>query len=167
MHASKQYILDLLVNAFVWIHTGYYIPQRVVMNARAISIENYIVRSPWNVCLKLSSPHTHSPISSNPTPYHLHVWLIYPSKNIVQVHHACHLISSCVLRLIVSNLISFHLIWQSEITVLSKLRHRHLVNLIGYCMDGYERLLVYEFMPKVRTACTTVQQLKVIASMVW
>ena len=38
---------------------------------------------------------------------------------------------------------------QSEITVLSKLRHRHLVNLIGYCMDGYERLLVYEFMPKV------------------
>lgn len=36
--------------------------------------------------------------------------------------------------------------FKCEIAVLSKARHRHLVALVGYCMDGKERLLVYEFM---------------------
>ncbi|CAI7785396.1 unnamed protein product [Closterium sp. NIES-54] len=38
--------------------------------------------------------------------------------------------------------------FQAEIGVLTKLRHRHLVALLGYVVDGYERLLVYEYMPK-------------------
>ncbi|KAF5738489.1 receptor protein kinase TMK1-like [Tripterygium wilfordii] len=38
--------------------------------------------------------------------------------------------------------------FQAEIAVLSKVRHRHLVALLGYCINGNERLLVYEYMPK-------------------
>uniref|UniRef100_A0A803LXN5 non-specific serine/threonine protein kinase n=1 Tax=Chenopodium quinoa TaxID=63459 RepID=A0A803LXN5_CHEQI len=37
--------------------------------------------------------------------------------------------------------------FQSEIAVLSKVRHRHLVSLFGYSTEGNERLLVYEYMP--------------------
>ncbi|KAK9175458.1 hypothetical protein WN944_027465 [Citrus x changshan-huyou] len=37
--------------------------------------------------------------------------------------------------------------FQSEIAVLSKVRHRHLVSLLGYSIEGNERLLVYEYMP--------------------
>ncbi|CAG7872937.1 unnamed protein product [Brassica rapa] len=38
--------------------------------------------------------------------------------------------------------------FKSEITLLTKMRHRHLVGLLGYCLDGNERLLVYEYMPQ-------------------
>ncbi|MFS7989023.1 putative protein kinase RLK-Pelle-LRR-IX family [Helianthus anomalus] len=38
--------------------------------------------------------------------------------------------------------------FQAEIAVLTKVRHRHLVALLGYCMNGNERLLVYEYMPQ-------------------
>lgn len=36
--------------------------------------------------------------------------------------------------------------FKSEFAVLTKVRHRHLVALLGYSLDGEERLLVYEFM---------------------
>ncbi|CAL9164895.1 probable serine/threonine-protein kinase PBL21 [Musa acuminata AAA Group] len=35
-----------------------------------------------------------------------------------------------------------------EVLMLIMLRHENLVSLIGYCADGDERLLVYEYMPK-------------------
>ncbi|GMI96093.1 BAK1-Associating Receptor-Like Kinase 1 [Hibiscus trionum] len=38
--------------------------------------------------------------------------------------------------------------FQAEIGVLSKVRHRHLVALLGYCINGNERLVVYEHMPR-------------------
>ncbi|KAJ6947806.1 hypothetical protein NC651_002231 [Populus alba x Populus x berolinensis] len=38
--------------------------------------------------------------------------------------------------------------FQAEIAVLSKVRHRHLVSLLGFSIEGNERLLVYEYMPQ-------------------
>ncbi|CAF2126609.1 hypothetical protein BRARA_C03192 [Brassica rapa] len=35
-----------------------------------------------------------------------------------------------------------------EVMMLSLLHHKHLVNLIGYCADGDQRLLVYEYMSR-------------------
>jgi serine/threonine-protein kinase PBS1 len=34
-----------------------------------------------------------------------------------------------------------------EVLMLSLLHHDNLVSLIGYCADGEQRLLVYEYMP--------------------
>ncbi|XP_075671414.1 receptor-like kinase TMK4 isoform X2 [Castanea sativa] len=38
--------------------------------------------------------------------------------------------------------------FQAEISVLTKVRHIHLVSLLGCCINGNERLLVYEYMPQ-------------------
>nr|ABA99261.1 hypothetical protein LOC_Os12g41410 [Oryza sativa Japonica Group] len=37
--------------------------------------------------------------------------------------------------------------YESEVRIISRLRHRNLVQLIGWCHDGSELLLVYELMP--------------------
>jgi serine/threonine protein kinase len=37
--------------------------------------------------------------------------------------------------------------FQAEVEIISRVHHRHLVSLIGYCMAGVQRLLVYEFVP--------------------
>jgi BR-signaling kinase len=37
--------------------------------------------------------------------------------------------------------------WQDEAWKVGQVRHERLVNLIGYCSEGDERLLVAEYMP--------------------
>uniref|UniRef100_A0A7N0V191 non-specific serine/threonine protein kinase n=1 Tax=Kalanchoe fedtschenkoi TaxID=63787 RepID=A0A7N0V191_KALFE len=40
-----------------------------------------------------------------------------------------------------------HKEWLAEVNHLSQLHHPNLVKLIGYCLDGDNRMLVYEYMP--------------------
>ncbi|KAG6587962.1 Proline-rich receptor-like protein kinase PERK1, partial [Cucurbita argyrosperma subsp. sororia] len=37
--------------------------------------------------------------------------------------------------------------FQAEVEIISRVHHRHLVSLVGYCITGSQRLLVYEFVP--------------------
>lgn len=37
--------------------------------------------------------------------------------------------------------------FQAEIDIISRVHHRHLVSLVGYCISGEQRMLVYEFVP--------------------
>ncbi|KAG6436242.1 hypothetical protein SASPL_101127 [Salvia splendens] len=37
--------------------------------------------------------------------------------------------------------------FQAEVDIISRVHHRHLVSLVGYCISGSQRMLVYEFVP--------------------
>jgi len=37
--------------------------------------------------------------------------------------------------------------FQAEVDIISRVHHRHLVSLVGYCIAGSQRMLVYEFVP--------------------
>lgn len=37
--------------------------------------------------------------------------------------------------------------FQAEVEIISRVHHRHLVSLVGYCMAGQQRILVFEFIP--------------------
>ncbi|KAK9271841.1 hypothetical protein L1049_002206 [Liquidambar formosana] len=37
--------------------------------------------------------------------------------------------------------------FRAEVEIISRVHHRHLVSLVGYCISDHQRLLVYEFVP--------------------
>nr|XP_043632951.1 dual specificity protein kinase pyk3-like [Erigeron canadensis] len=90
---------------------------------------------------------------------------VYKGEVIVGTHHVAAAIKRLDLR---SNQGAVEF-W-AEVEMLSKLRHSHLVSLIGYCNHEREMILVYEYMPngtledhlhKLRTRLSWVDRLKI------
>jgi serine/threonine protein kinase len=37
--------------------------------------------------------------------------------------------------------------FRAEVEIISRVHHRHLVSLVGYCISEQQRMLIYEFLP--------------------
>lgn len=37
--------------------------------------------------------------------------------------------------------------FRAEVEIISRIHHRHLVSLVGYCISEYQRILVYDYVP--------------------
>jgi len=37
--------------------------------------------------------------------------------------------------------------FRAEVEIISRVHHRHLVSLVGYCISEHQRLLVYDYLP--------------------
>lgn len=37
--------------------------------------------------------------------------------------------------------------FRAEVEIISRVHHRHLVSLVGYCISEHQRVLIYEYVP--------------------